>query len=357
MAPVIFECQRRLTDVHPIICLTGQHREMLDQVVNYFGIKHDIALDLMTPNQILASVTAKAVEKLDEVYVSEKPDCIVAQGDTTTVMAAAMVSFYRHIPFFHVEAGLRTGDLQAPWPEEFNRRVVSLVAGHHFAPTPHAANALLKEGVPASIITVTGNTVIDALLFTIGRERLRRDYWANKYSFLEARPLVLITGHRRENIGEGLENICRAILILARDFCDHSFVYPVHPNPNVHAQVFRILDGQRNIHLVAPAAYPEFIWLLDRCTLVLTDSGGVQEEAPTLRKPVLVMREKTERPEGIEAGTARLVGTSTDLIVKEVRRLLTDSSAYKACQREINPYGDGRAAQRIVDRIVRYRYA
>ncbi len=352
MAPVVAECRRRPGRIEPIVCVTGQHREMLRQVTEYFGIEPDLCLDVMTPNQPLASLTARCLEKLDEVIEHIRPDCVVAQGDTTTVLAAATASFYRRVPFVHVEAGLRTGDLTAPWPEEFNRRVAGIVASLHCAPTRRAAEALLREGVPRHRVHVTGNTVIDALLQTVERERANGELWRRKYAQMGDKPLVLITGHRRESFGQGLRNICAAIHELARRFRDTHFIYPVHLNPNVRQPVFRTLRGLDNVHLIDPVPYPEFVWLMDRCRLILTDSGGVQEEAPSLGKPVLVMRETTERPEAVEIGAAKLVGTDVERIVHETSVLLTQPEAYRSCQVSQNPYGDGQAARRIVDLIL-----
>ena len=349
MAPVVRQCRRRTGVLEPLVCVTGQHREMLNQVVDWFRIDVDDHLDLMTPGQSLAAVTARCLEGIDEVVLRRRPHCIVAQGDTTTVMAAALAAFYRHIPFVHVEAGLRTGNLQAPWPEELNRRIASLATTLHCAPTQRAADALIAEGFPNRQIRVTGNTVIDALLETVAEQRVNGKVFEAKYAILNAHRVVLITGHRRESFGRGFEEICRAIALLAERFGDCSFVYPVHLNPNVKRPVHDALGNRSNIHLVAPAAYPEFVWLMDRSTLVLTDSGGVQEEAPSLGKPVIVMRETTERPEAVEAGAARLVGTSVSAIVDAVSTLLTDPTEYSACQIDNNPYGDGHAAERIVD--------
>jgi len=348
MAPVVQQCRAGGERIEPIVCLSGQHRELLAQVTDYFGIRADISLDLMTPNQSLAGLTARCVEGIDEVLVRYRPDCVVAQGDTTTVMATALAAFYRRVPLVHVEAGLRTGNLQAPWPEELNRRIADLVTALHCAPTRRAADVLLAEGARPATVHVTGNTVIDALLETLQRERNHADRWQAKHAALGDRPMVLITGHRRENFGRGLENICRAIVELAERFAGWHFVYPVHLNPNVQEPVRRLLGPHANLHRIEPVTYPEFVWLMDRATLILTDSGGVQEEAPSLGKPVLVLRETTERPEAVEAGAARLVGTSTERIVEGVTTLLTDPAAYAACQIAHNPYGDGQAAARIV---------
>lgn len=348
MAPVVHACQARPEEIEPIVCLSGQHREMLAQVIDYFGIEPQINLDLMQPNQTLAGLTARCLEAIDEVLVRVRPSCVVVQGDTTTVMAAALAAFYRRTPVVHVEAGLRTGNLLAPWPEEMNRRAADLVTTLYCAPTQRAAQTLLAEGAPPSQVHVTGNTVIDALLQTLERERARAAHWQAKYPMLGDRRLVLITGHRRESFGQGLANICQAIRELAQEFPDHIFLYPVHLNPNVQEPVHCLLGGIANVHLTAPAPYPEFVWLMDRAYLILTDSGGVQEEAPSLRKPILVMRETTERPEAVEAGAARLVGASREKIIAETRRLLLDPKEYAACQIDQNPYGDGQAAQRIV---------
>jgi UDP-N-acetylglucosamine 2-epimerase (non-hydrolysing) len=353
MAPVVHECLRRSSEVEPIVCLTGQHREMLDQVTSYFGIKADLDLALMTPNQTLANLTSRCIEGIDGALTKYSPDCVVAQGDTTTVMAAALAAFYRRIPLVHVEAGLRTGNLLAPWPEELNRRIASLVTALHCAPTQRSADNLLAEKIPADTVHVTGNTVIDALLWSVERERARDDQWKQQYAMLGDRRMVLITGHRRENFGDGFQNICKSIATLAERFPDVEFVYPVHLNPNVREPVHRILDGKKNVHLLEPAPYPHFVWLMDRSTLLLTDSGGVQEEGPSLKKPILVMRETTERPEALDAGAVELVGTDYDRIVQSVSHLLTSSAEYARRQIDKNPYGDGRAAARIVDLMLR----
>jgi UDP-N-acetylglucosamine 2-epimerase (non-hydrolysing) len=353
MAPVIHRCRLHANQIESIVCVTGQHREMLDQVVDYFGLHIDRDLELMSPNQTLADLTSRCLTGLDAVMSEYRPDCIVAQGDTTTVMAASLAAFYRRVPFVHVEAGLRTGNLQAPWPEELNRRIAGMTTALHCAPTPKAADNLLGEGVPAASVAVTGNTVIDALIWAVSRERSQNEHWQKKYVALGRRPMVLITGHRRENFGDGMEQICSAVLLLAQQFPHVEFVYPVHLNPNVREPVGRLLANHSNIHLCEPAPYPEFVWLMDRSTLILTDSGGVQEEAPSLRKPVLVMRETTERPEAVEAGAVELVGTDVRKIVDRVGLLLTDSAAYASRQIDINPYGDGHAAERIVDLILR----
>jgi UDP-N-acetylglucosamine 2-epimerase (non-hydrolysing) len=353
MAPLVHECRRQSERIESIVCATGQHRQMLDQVTEYFGIPIDRDLDLMAPNQTLADVTARCLTGLDAVLAHYQPDCIVAQGDTTTVMAAALAAFYRRVPLVHVEAGLRTDNLQAPWPEELNRRIASLTTALHCAPTEGAAENLLREGTPPHTIHVTGNTVIDALLWTVARERGHDRPWREKHAVLGDRRMVLITGHRRENFGDGMQQMCSAILLLAQRFPDVEFLYPVHLNPNVREPVLRLLSGQPNIRLCEPAPYPEFVWLMDRSTLILTDSGGVQEEAPSLRKPVLVMRETTERPEAVDAGAVELVGTDVFRIVDRASLLLSDRAAYALHQIDRSPYGDGQAAARITDLMLR----
>ena len=349
MAPLVRECLARQGDVEPIVCVTGQHREMLNQVVDYFEIRPDLDLELMRPDQSLSELTARCILAVDRVLEERRPHCIVVQGDTTTVMSAALAAFYRRIPLVHVEAGLRTADLQAPWPEELNRRIASLATALHCAPTQQSADNLLREGHPGESVHVTGNTVIDALLWTVQRERAADRPWRTKYASLGDRRLVLITGHRRENFGQGFREICHAIARLAHRFGDVEFLYPVHLNPNVQDTVHEMLGGKTNIHLTRPAPYPEFVWLMDRSTLILSDSGGVQEEAPSLNKPVLVMRDTTERPEAMEAGATELVGTSAERIVERCSTLLNDPAEYARHQIGTNPYGDGQAAPRIVD--------
>lgn len=347
IAPLVLAC-RQTPEVEPILCFTGQHREMLAQVAEYFRLTPHLDLQLMRADQSLAGLTARCLEGLDRAIEHFRPDCVVGQGDTTTAMSASLAAFYRRLPFVHVEAGLRTGNLMSPWPEELNRRVAGLTAALHCAPTRRAARNLRAERIPSRSIHVTGNTVIDALLYTVERERRGTAAWREKYHCLGDRRVVLITGHRRENLDGGLEAICDAIAILAADFPEVEFVYPVHLNPNVREPVFRLLGGQHNVHLLEPVPYPEFVWLMDRAHLILTDSGGVQEEAPSLGKPVLVMRETTERQEAVDCGAARLVGTATETIIDAVSDLLIDADIYAGCQVERNPYGDGNAARRIV---------
>ncbi len=353
LAPLIHAGQSRPDDVDLRVCVTGQHREMLKQVLDYFQIEPHLDLALMQPNQTLATLTARCLSAVNEVLERDRPDCMVVQGDTTTAFAASLAAFYQRVPVVHVEAGLRTGNLQSPWPEEFNRRVTSLVTSLHCAPTQRSAENLRREGIPADRIHVTGNTVVDALLWTVERERGSADRWQQKYGYLGSARLVLITGHRRENFGGPFREVCQAIVGLARAFPDVQFLYPVHLNPHVREPVFEILGHDRNVHLADPVPYPEFVWLMDRSTLILSDSGGVQEEAPTLRKPVLVMRDTTERPEAVEAGAVELVGTSREQIVMRATALLTDDAEYRRHQIEQNPYGDGRSADRILDLMQR----
>lgn len=353
LAPVVAALRQRPA-WRVSVCATAQHRQMLDQVLTLFDIRCDHDLDLMRPDQTLPELTALVLERVTGVIRQERPDLLVVQGDTTTAMASALAAFYAGVPVAHVEAGLRSHDLFAPWPEEMNRRTISLLAALHFAPTARAARELANEGIAAGAVSVTGNTVIDALLETAAR--LDRDPALAarlQQPFARLDPVlrtVLLTSHRRESFGRGLENICRAVLALA-DRGDVQFVYPVHKNRNVSEPVHRLLGAHPRVHLVEPLDYLTFVHLLRRCDLALTDSGGVQEEAPSFGKPVLVMRETTERPEGIDAGVARLVGTETASIVSAVSRLLDDRDAYDAMARNVNPYGDGRAAARIVERL------
>jgi UDP-N-acetylglucosamine 2-epimerase (non-hydrolysing) len=368
LCPLILNMQEH-PDLVPHICVTGQHRQLLDQVLDYFSLIPDVDLALMQPNQTLARLTARAIDAIDIYLAEHKPDMVLIQGDTTTTFCAALSAFYHKIPVGHVEAGLRTWNKYSPFPEEINRILATRLTDLHFAPTTAARDNLLKEGVASNRIFVTGNTIVDALLIAVKRVKAKPPDIPGLPSHLmndgSSIPLVLITGHRRENFGEGLANICRAIAELARRFPNTHFVYPVHLNPNVLEPVNRILKpvirGERisgyshsNIHLIAPLAYLPFVYMLNRATLVLTDSGGVQEEAPSLGKPVLVMRDTTERPEAVNMGTARLVGANKEAIVKSVSALLTDRAAYDAMANAINPYGDGQACSRIISICARY---
>ena len=361
LAPVV-AALRRTQDFRCTVVATGQHREMFWQVTQTFGFEVDADLDVMVPNQTLAGLTARLMEGIDRWLGSAPPDLALVQGDTTTVLVAALACFYRRIPIGHVEAGLRTGNLWSPFPEEVNRRLATPLMALHFAPTEAARQALLREHIPDEHITVTGNTVIDALLTEVAvqqrDERVRAGIDTELRELLapdwEAVPFVLITGHRRENFGQGIAQICEAIARLAQRFADHRFVYPVHLNPNVQLHVNRLLGGLPNVSLIPPQGYRNFVALLSRCRLVLTDSGGVQEEAPSLGKPVLVMRDTTERPEGVAAGTAILTGPQAEEITRHATRLLTEPEAYEAMARARNPYGDGRAAGRILEALERY---
>ena len=337
------------------VCVSAQHRGMLDQVLSIAGVTPDHDLDLMTPGQSLDELTARALTGIGRVLDEEKPDWVVVQGDTTTVMAGALAAYYRQIRVCHVEAGLRSGNIYHPWPEEVNRRVVGTFAALHCAPTETSAAALLKENVDPSTVHVTGNTVIDALKW-VTRRIEEQPALASGLADLEARfagkRIIGMTSHRRENFGDGMQNIADAVKrIAARD--DVAVIFPVHLNPNVRAVMNEQLAGLDNVALIEPLDYPHFARLLDISTLMLTDSGGVQEEAPALGKPVLVMRETTERPEGVEAGTAKLVGTDADTIVRETFRLLDDDDAYAAMARAHNPFGDGHSSQRICDLLAK----
>ncbi|SOC02071.1 UDP-N-acetylglucosamine 2-epimerase (non-hydrolysing) [Alloalcanivorax xenomutans] len=336
------------------LCVTAQHREMLDQVLNLFELTPDHDLNIMAPGQDLYDITSRILVGLRDVLKEEKPDMVLVHGDTTTTLAASLAAFYQQIPIGHVEAGLRTGNLMSPWPEEANRKLTGNLARLHFAPTNTARDALLAEGVSEDIIKVTGNTVIDALLWVKARIEndtgLRADL-KGQLPYGTERPLVLITGHRRESFGGGFERICQAIAKLAGEHQDKEFVYPVHLNPNVQEPVNRLLKGHGNVHLIPPQDYLPFVWLMMNARLILTDSGGIQEEAPSLGKPVLVMRDTTERPDAVSAGTVKLVGTQSENIFNEAHRLLTDEDAWQAMSRAHNPYGDGTTAAQIADHI------
>ncbi len=353
LAPIVAELKRRSDCFVQKVCVTAQHREMLDQVLDLFGIKPDHDLDIMEPSQTLADLTSKAITGLDGVVRRELPDVILVQGDTTTAFCGALAAHYNKIRVGHVEAGLRSGNKFAPFPEEINRSLISTLADDHFAPTEHAKEALLKEGIPDSAIHVTGNTVIDALLWACERVRAQRpNLPLGLREKLHGKTVVLVTGHRRESFGEGFENICLAIKDIADSFQEIVFIYPVHLNPNVRKPVNRILGGHDRILLIDPLPYLPFVWLMDRSTVVLTDSGGVQEEAPSLGKPVLVMRETTERPEGVAVGNAMLVGVRREKIAGELADLLHNPERRKSMASVNNPYGDGKASARIADIIL-----
>ncbi len=337
------------------VCVTAQHRRMLNQVLDLFGITPDFDLDIMRPGQTLAGITSAVLNGLEPVFNAFRPDMVLVHGDTSTTFSASLAAYYHRIPIGHVEAGLRTGNLAAPWPEEANRKLTGAIADLHFAPTEAACRNLLAEAVPRERIAMTGNTVIDALLSVtrrFGEDAALDTRMRKQFGFLRGSArLVLITGHRRENFGGGFVRICTAIRDLAQTFPDVDFLYPVHLNPNVRAPVGRFLADIRNVHLIEPQDYLPFVWLMRRSFLVLTDSGGIQEEAPALGKPVLVMRETTERPEAVAAGTAVLVGTDTRRIVDGVSDLLTDAAAYARMAAAFNPYGDGTASVKIVSAL------
>lgn len=354
LAPVIHRLRSGDLKFNVVVCVTAQHREMLDQVLRLFEIKPDYDLNIMTAGQGLGQITVRAIEGLDRIIEEEKPDAVLVQGDTTTTFCGALAAFYHKIKVGHVEAGLRTNNKYAPFPEEINRRMTAQLTDYHFAPTEHAKQSLLKDGIGESCIFVTGNTVIDALLLVRDRVKKEPPQLPEELSnILDNRNVVLVTGHRRESFGQGFENICTAIREVADEFPEWGFVYPVHLNPNVREPVNRILGGHKRIHLIEPLSYGPFVWLMDRATVVLTDSGGVQEEAPSLGKPVLVMRENTERPEGIEAGNAQLVGTSKESIVAGLLELMNNKYKRDAMSKANNPYGDGKASERIVNIMAR----
>ena len=360
MAPVI-KALEASDNLQPIVISTGQHREMLDQVVKVFDIKVDHDLEVMQPDQTLASLTSRLMERTDALLEIIQPDFALVQGDTTTVMIASLACFYRHIPVGHVEAGLRTNNIYSPFPEEVNRRLASPMMALHFAPTKTSEGNLLKENVNKEIIHVTGNTVIDALFMEVERQKnpeiakkINKQLYKDLPKDWKEIPYVLITGHRRENFGDGFEKICEALAILAKRYPGHRFIYPVHLNPNVQKPVYSLLKEHDNIFLIPPQNYSVFIALMKHSRLILTDSGGVQEEAPSLGKPVLVMRDTTERPEGLGAGTVKLVGAETKNIVSNATLLLDDKTAYLSMAQANNPYGDGHAADRIAQIISDY---
>ena len=375
MCPLVKEFQKHPEAFETVVCVTGQHREMLDQVLQIFDVKPDYDLNIMKQGQDLYDVTARVLVGMRDILDTVKPDVVLVHGDTTTSMAAAMAAFYRQIPVGHVEAGLRTHNIYSPWPEEMNRQVTGRIAAYDFAPTPLSRQNLLDEGVSEEKITVTGNTVIDALHWVV-ENVMKKGYVPQDPSLAalvqddnlchserseESRRLVLITGHRRENFGEGFISMCTAIRDLARKYPEVDFVYPMHLNPNVRKAVGEVFgseisrqarnDKGDNLFFIEPLDYLDFVYLMSRSYIVLTDSGGIQEEAPGLGKPVLVMRDTTERPEALDAGTVRLVGTDYEKIVKEVSALLDDRNHYEAMSHAVNPYGDGKACPRIVEKL------
>ena len=356
LAPVIKALEARPDQFRSSVCVTAQHREMLDQVIHLFELKPDDDLDIMKPKQDLYGITSEVLLKLRDLLKEIKPDLILVQGDTTTTFAASLAAFYERIEIGHVEAGLRTCDKYKPFPEEINRHLTSVLADYHFAPTEQAKLHLLKEGTPEARIYVTGNTVIDALLWILKRQSEPEQKMKMEAFFTKtlspstlSRRLILVTAHRRESFGEGFENICQALKEIALRNPDVHIVYPVHLNPNVREPVYRIVGGMDRIHLIEPLEYEPFVYLMNQSFFILTDSGGIQEEAPSLGKPVLVMREVTERSEAVEAGTARLVGPKKEKIVQGAQKLLDDPDEYRRMANRKNPYGDGRASERIVE--------
>jgi UDP-N-acetylglucosamine 2-epimerase (non-hydrolysing) len=356
MAPVVMALKEYPDSFDSRICVTAQHREMLDQVLELFEIQPEYDLDVMGQGQNLTDITCKVLKRLVPVLKEFRPDIVLVHGDTTTTFASSLAAYYEKIAVGHIEAGLRTGNIYSPWPEEMNRRLTSGITRYHFAPTENARKNLLNEGVADNWILVTGNTVIDALLSVV--DKLRKNFVlereiGERFSFLDSgKRLILVTGHRRESFGAGFESICRALKIIVETNQNVQIVYPVHLNPNVREPVLSALSNVKGVHLIEPQDYLPFVYLMDRSYLIITDSGGVQEEAPSLGKPVLVMREKTERPEAVEAGTVKLVGTDTERIVFEVFKLLTDRSAYESMRKVHNPYGNGQAASRIVNSLL-----
>lgn len=364
MAPLVKEFQRRSSEFETIVCVTGQHREMLDQVLRIFEITPDYDLNIMKQGQDLYDVTSRVLLGMRDVLREARPDVVLVHGDTTTSTAAALAAFYQHIPVGHVEAGLRTHNIYSPWPEEMNRQITGRIATYHFSPTSLSRQNLLDEGVSDARITVTGNTVIDALYWVVDKikssEQLSNDLSAilldagyDTHRLSDGRKLVLITGHRRENFGDGFIQMCTAIKDLTQKYPQVDFVYPMHLNPNVRKPIHEVfgedLSGLGNMFFIEPLEYLSFVYLMEKSTIVLTDSGGIQEEAPGLGKPVLVMRDTTERPEALSAGTVHLVGTDYDKIVSEVSMLLDDTACYERMSKAVNPYGDGKACQRIID--------
>ena len=352
MAPVVLELKKHADKIQTVVAVTAQHRQMLDQVLELFRIEPDYDLDIMSQGQTLYDITTKSLMGLKSVLEQEKPDIVLVHGDTTTTFAGALAAYYQQIPVGHVEAGLRTGNIYSPFPEEMNRKLTGSIAAIHFAPTATAKANLLKEAVAEKNIYVTGNTVIDALMKTVDPAYTFEDEMLNHIDFLRHR-VILMTTHSRENIGEQMRNIYKDLRSIVEEIPDTEVVFPVHRNPLVRKVVEEELSGADRIHLIDPMEYEPFANLMNKCSLVLTDSGGIQEEAPSLGKPVLVLRDTTERPEAVAAGTVRLIGTEKDVVYRETKRLLTDRHAYDTMSNAINPYGDGKASQRIVQAILR----
>ena len=351
MAPIIKAIEKR-PEIESIICITAQHREMLDQVLNLFDIQPDYDLNIFTPGQSLTEITTRAIKGLEEVILKEKPDVLLVQGDTTTVFAGALAAFYQKVKIGHVEAGLRSGNLYSPYPEEANRKLTGVLTNFHFAPTESNRQNLLKENYPDNNIFITGNTVIDALQYTVKENYLFENEVLNRLDY-ENKRIILLTSHRRENIGQPMENIFRAVNDIVNRYEDVEVVFPMHLNPRVREIANGIMGENSGIHLIEPLEYEPFTNLMAKCHMVVTDSGGLQEEAPTLAKPVLVVREETERPEGVEAGTAKLVGTVYENIFENMDLLLKDNTEYDKMAHAVNPYGDGKASERIVDILMK----
>jgi UDP-N-acetylglucosamine 2-epimerase (non-hydrolysing) len=356
LAPVIKRLKARGSNLEPVVCVTAQHREMLDQALGLFRIEPDHDLDLMKKGQTLFDLTSEGLKKIRGVLEKEKPDLVLVQGDTTTTFVASLAAYYLKIGLAHLEAGLRTADKYSPFPEEMNRKLTDCLADLYFAHTVRARDQLIGEGVPPWIIFVTGNTVVDALLMTLEgqknkefQKKIERRF-EEKYGIsFENQKTILITGHRRESFGKDFESICAGLKAIAKSRADVQLIYPVHLNPNVQKPVRRVLGATGNVHLIEPLDYSSFVWLMNRSYLILTDSGGIQEEAPSLGKPILVMRKTTERTEGIEAGTARLVGTDSKNIFEEAMKLICDKAKYEKMTKTANPYGDGKASERIYE--------
>jgi len=355
MAPLVKAFQEHSDAFETKVCITAQHREMLDQVLDFFEIIPDYDLNLMKPNQNLFGLTADIITSLKPVLDSFKPDYVYVHGDTTTTMATSIAAFYSGAKICHVEAGLRTFNMQSPFPEEMNRSVTGVVTNYHFSPTETSKTNLLRENKKEADIIITGNTVIDALLFSVNKMKsgyLDAEIEALKTKVINPeKRIILVTGHRRENHGQGFINICEALKSIAQQHTNCEIIYPVHLNPNVQKPVYELLSGVENIKLIAPLSYPAFVWLMEKSYIIITDSGGVQEEAPSLGKPVLVMRDTTERPEAVEAGTVLLVGTNKEKIIKETNHLLNNDAAYSTMSKLHNPYGDGKACNRIITHI------
>ena len=354
MCPLVKQMQNTI-GIDVKVCVTGQHREMLDSVLAFFEVKPDFDLDVMSKSQTLSGLTSKILNGFEQITEIYKPDLVVVHGDTATTLAISIAAYFHKIKIAHVEAGLRTGNLYSPWPEEGNRKVVGALADYHFAPTAISSNNLLLENISKDKIVITGNTVVDALIVAENKIKHSPELMTHldtQFAFLDERKILLVTGHRRENFGQGFKNICKALLEIAQEHRDDlQIVYPVHLNPNVRDTVNELLKNETSIHLIDPLDYVPFVYLMMRCHIILTDSGGVQEEGPSLGKPILVMRDTTERPEAIKAGTVKLVGTDIDTIVTEIRNLMKNKSSYETMSRANNPYGDGTACSRIIEFI------